>query len=359
MMTANKKLVGAICSISMVCGVLSNSQAATANLLLNWGATFAAKDSAGGALSTGNTTLKLGFFKVIPTDWTGVNLANLDASFTTLSSLSYSGAGQYVFSIDTAIVAAGVSPADAEAQFQAFLAVTSGSTQLGIFDWFNSSTPFYLPRDPGLAPGDLTSLTTNFGKSRAYNMVALVGSVSSSGITTASAAGAVTSPQSITSFSAIPSKTVGESFTLNATATSGLAVTYASSNTNVATVSGNVVTIVGTGPVTITASQVGNSSYDPATSVPQQFVSYASTALQLASSGTPVLNAGQTSVTHNFVGNPNSTYTIEYKSDLSASTWSSVTAQTGANGSFSATFTTSGDLVNTWKNRMFFRAKNS
>jgi hypothetical protein len=119
------------------------------------------------------------------------------------------------------------------------------------------------------------------------------------------------------------------------------------------------VTIVGTGSVTITASQEGNSSYAPAISVPQGFTAYASTALQLASSGNPVLNAGQTSVIHNFVGNPNSTYTIEYKSDLSASTWNTVTVQTGSSGAFSATFTTSGDLVSTWKNRMFFRAKNS
>jgi len=93
--------------------------------------------------------------------------------------------------------------------------------------------------------------------------------------------------------------------------------------------------------------------------VPQTITSYATTALRVASLGTPVLNAGQTSVTHTFVGNPNATYTIEYKNDLSAAAWTSTTAQTGANGTFTATFTSSGDYVNAWKNRMFFRAKNS
>jgi hypothetical protein len=353
MKTVNKKLIGAICSIGMICGLMPEAQAVVVNVSLDWGGSFGAKDSAGVALPTATTSLSLGFFNNIPTDWTSINLSNLSTNFTTLSSKSYSGSGQYLFSVDTTLV----NP-DPEAEVRAYLVVTSGSTQLGIYDWYKGLNAFILPRDPSVA-NDSTSLATNFGRSNSYNMVALVGGVSASGITTASAAGAVASPQSITSFAAIPSKTVGESFALGASATSGLPVAYTSSNTSVATVAGNVVTIVGTGSVTITASQGGNSSYAPATSVPQGFTAYASTALQLASSGNPVLNAGQTSVTHNFVGNPNSTYTIEYKSDLSALTWNTVTVQTGSSGTFSATFTTSGDLVSTWKNRMFFRAKNS
>jgi hypothetical protein len=127
----------------------------------------------------------------------------------------------------------------------------------------------------------------------------------------------------------------------------------------VATVAGNVVTIVGSGSVVITASQGGNSSYSPATEVSQGISTYATTALRVASLGTPILNGGQTSVEHTFIGNPNATYTIEYKTDLSAATWSAITVQTGVSGTFPATFTSSGDYVNAWKNRMFFRAKNS
>jgi autotransporter-associated beta strand protein len=58
-------------------------------------------------------------------------------------------------------------------------------------------------------------------------------------------------------------------FALSATASSGLTISYTSSNTAVATVSGNTVTIVGAGSTTITASQSGNTNYNAATSVPQ------------------------------------------------------------------------------------------
>jgi len=353
MTTANKKLIGLICSIGVICGALSNAKAAVVDVTLDWAPSFGAQDSAGVALSTVTTNLKLGMFDVVPTDWTSINLSNLSASFKELSSLAYQGTGQqYVFSVDTTLV-----NADPTLRAQAFLVVTSGSTQLGIFAWNKGLTPFYLPRDPDVAPSDRTSLATNFGTSN-YNMSALVGSVSANGIVTASASGAVTSPQSIT-FGSIPSKSVGDSFALSATASSGLPVTYTSSNPAVATVAGNIVTIVGSGSVVITASQPGNSSFSAATDVPQTITSYASTGLRLASLGTPVLSGSQTTVTHTFVGNPNATYTIEYKSDLSAATWTTITAQTGATGTFTATFTSSGDNVNAWKNRMFFRARNS
>jgi hypothetical protein len=75
--------------------------------------------------------------------------------------------------------------------------------------------------------------------------------------------------QTIT-FGALSGKTYGDApFTLNGTASSGLSVSYSSSNTAVATVSGNTVTITGPGTTTITASQSGNSSYNPAPNVSQ------------------------------------------------------------------------------------------
>lgn len=73
--------------------------------------------------------------------------------------------------------------------------------------------------------------------------------------------------QSIT-FSALTDKTYGDSpFSLSASASSGLSVSYTSSNTSVATVSGSTVTIVGAGTTTITAYQSGNSNYNAATEV--------------------------------------------------------------------------------------------
>jgi hypothetical protein len=71
-------------------------------------------------------------------------------------------------------------------------------------------------------------------------------------------------------FGSLTSKTFGDAaFALNATTSSGLTISYTSSNTNVATVSGNTATIVGTGSTTITAVQAGNGNYNPATDVPQ------------------------------------------------------------------------------------------
>lgn len=76
-------------------------------------------------------------------------------------------------------------------------------------------------------------------------------------------------PQSIT-FGALAAKVLGDSaFSLGATAGSGLAAAYASSNPAVATVSGSMVTLVGAGTSTLTASQSGNGNYLAATDVGQ------------------------------------------------------------------------------------------
>ena len=76
--------------------------------------------------------------------------------------------------------------------------------------------------------------------------------------------------QTIT-FPSIPTQTCGVgSITLNATASSGLPVSYAVTS-GPATISGNVLTITGVGSVTVQASQTGNSNYLAATPVPQTF----------------------------------------------------------------------------------------
>ncbi len=77
----------------------------------------------------------------------------------------------------------------------------------------------------------------------------------------------------VITFTALPNRILGDpSFTLTATGgASGNPVTFISSNPAVATVSGNVVTIVGVGTVTITASQAGNAIYHAAADVPQSF----------------------------------------------------------------------------------------
>ncbi|MBA3697762.1 MAG: hypothetical protein H0W78_02695 [Planctomycetes bacterium] len=75
--------------------------------------------------------------------------------------------------------------------------------------------------------------------------------------------------QTIT-FAPLPAKTYGDAaFTLTASATSGLLVSFSSSDTSVATVSGTTVTIVGAGTTNITAAQDGNATWEPAAPVVQ------------------------------------------------------------------------------------------
>ncbi|BDD06579.1 zinc-dependent metalloprotease [Aureibacter tunicatorum] len=61
----------------------------------------------------------------------------------------------------------------------------------------------------------------------------------------------------------------GANVAMNATATSGLTVTFTSSNPNVLRVNGNQLEIVGVGQATITASQAGDDTWEAATSVTQ------------------------------------------------------------------------------------------
>ena len=96
-----------------------------------------------------------------------------------------------------------------------------------------------------------------------------------SGSSNPSANGTITvnpASQTIT-FGTIAAKSYGDvGFNLTATASSGLPVTYESSNPDVATISGSTVTITGIGSTDITASQAGNSNYNAATDVVQQLV---------------------------------------------------------------------------------------
>ncbi|MTI40897.1 T9SS type A sorting domain-containing protein [Fulvivirga lutimaris] len=72
--------------------------------------------------------------------------------------------------------------------------------------------------------------------------------------------------QSIT-FGALADMQFGQSYTLEAVASSGLEVAYTSSDETVATINGDQVTIVGIGQFEITASQIGNGNYLEATPI--------------------------------------------------------------------------------------------
>jgi hypothetical protein len=73
-------------------------------------------------------------------------------------------------------------------------------------------------------------------------------------------------------FAAIANRTFapGDAFTITATASSGLLVTFTAGGGSCA-ISGTTVQITGAGTCTVTAHQGGNSSFNPATDVPQTF----------------------------------------------------------------------------------------
>ncbi|WP_026209695.1 T9SS type A sorting domain-containing protein, partial [Cytophaga aurantiaca] len=121
--------------------------------------------------------------------------------------------------------------------------------------------------------------------------------------------------QTIT-FGALASKVVGDpNFTLTATASSGLTVTYTSSNPAVATVtSAGVVTIVGAGSTVITASQAGNATYNAAPSVTQTLTvnNSTSTSNMKVASGSAIVvnNSGTTDIGAALINTPTSSYTF-------------------------------------------------
>lgn len=83
-------------------------------------------------------------------------------------------------------------------------------------------------------------------------------------------------------FDLLPGKQTGDApFVLGATASSGLPVSYVSSEPAVATVTGSTVTIIGAGATTITASQAGNATYLPAAEVSRQLVVTTASALSV------------------------------------------------------------------------------
>jgi len=76
----------------------------------------------------------------------------------------------------------------------------------------------------------------------------------------------------VITFSALPAQTLGApNFTLIATSNSGLSVSYSSSDPTIASVSGNTVSLLKAGSVTITASQAGDAVTNAATPVQQTF----------------------------------------------------------------------------------------
>ncbi len=126
--------------------------------------------------------------------------------------------------------------------------------------------------------------------------------------------------QSIT-FNALAPATYGDaSFALSANASSGLTISYASSDPDVATVSGNLVTIVGAGTTTITASQAGNTTYNAALNETQLLTINKATLTVTAENKTRVYGATNPLFTNAYSGFVNSETSVVLNTPPTAST---------------------------------------
>ena len=101
------------------------------------------------------------------------------------------------------------------------------------------------------------------------NLALYVGASTEADLIVPITATAIRTPQFIswTQDLAALNPTQGNSYDLSASASSGLAVTFSSSNENVARIEGGKLVVVGAGSATITATQTGNENFEAATPI--------------------------------------------------------------------------------------------
>jgi hypothetical protein len=153
----------------------------------------------------------------------------------------------------------------------------------------------------------------------------------------------VTKANQTINFGALATKTYGDAdFTVSATASSGLAVSFAASGN--CTVTGNNVHLTGAGACMITASQGGNTNYNAAPSVPQSFTINKADSTTTVSVNNATYNGqphGATASVAGF-GGLNQSLTVTYAGRNGTSYGPSTTAPTNA-GDYTASATFSGD----------------
>jgi hypothetical protein len=142
------------------------------------------------------------------------------------------------------------------------------------------------------------------------------------------------------SFGAIAGQTSGATLSLSATASSGLAVSFAASPSSVCTISGSKLTTVAAGTCSVVASQSGNSMYAAATSVTQQFavqalksqtITFGAIASQSTGASVTLSATASSGLTVSFVATPASVCTISGSklTTVAAGTCTVVASQSG------------------------------
>jgi len=120
-----------------------------------------------------------------------------------------------------------------------------------------------------------------------------------------------------------------------------LAVTYTSSNTDVATISGSTVTILGVGSTTITASQAGSAAYNAAANVERTLTVVAAPAT-LSTAAATLVTSTSASIVGNVTATGGGTITARgvcYATTASPTISSSVVAVGSGAGEFTASLT--------------------
>lgn len=173
------------------------------------------------------------------------------------------------------------------------LVILNANSGAGLsYQWFKAGVSI-----PGATASSYTASSVG-----SYTVQVTNSSTGCSNVSTPTVVSLVKCSQTIT-FGALLSKTYGDaSFSLNATASSGLPVTYTSSNSSVATISGNTVTITGAGTATITASQAGNVDFFAATSVQQTLTVTKAVLTVTANSLSKIYGAANPIFTNSYAG---------------------------------------------------------
>lgn len=210
----------------------------------------------------------------------GVPIPNATNQFLQLTNVSGSDAGNYVLTVTNSFGSSSSSPIAVSIVGLPMIATppqsqtaTAGANVTFQVSASGSSPLFYQWQLNGTNIAEATSSTFT------VNSVTLANAGDYSVIVSNSVGSVTSTPpavltvnrlsQTIT-FGSLETKQIGDApFNLEASASSGLPVSYSTSNPNVATISGNTVTIVGAGTSTITANQAGNATYLAASAVNQ------------------------------------------------------------------------------------------
>jgi hypothetical protein len=148
------------------------------------------------------------------------------------------------------------------------------------------------------------------------------------------------------SFDALPATTYGDSpITLSATASSGLTVTFTSSNSSVASILGNTLTVNSAGSSQITARQIGDDTYAPVRYIRTLTVGKATQTITMpdlpaAKYGDADIDPGATAssgltVTYSS-DNPNVAIIVDGKIRITGAGTASITASQGGNQNYEA-----------------------